>query len=430
MSSLPKIVTRSLGDSVKKFEADNICAKQAKIYRMGGQMGQRSEFTEWYDVPFNSTVVDGLDLTGQFDTLTRMSVPHRVNIYASVPFQLSAPDTLDETTIRDKLDSAMDMLNARINREVANVAYRWGSQTVTRSAALSGFADISQVDAKLISQDVSGTTPKSMMLNAFDYNRMSADLAARQNLVANKTLNAYEEASVGKNAGFDTFKTSFMPSVAAQATVVTVTGAQAAIPTGYTTDANGDPTNVDNRTMNLVVSTTVGLNAGDKFTIPSINEVSMVNKSLTGNERTFTVVNIVDGTNMTIAPPIFALDASAGGTAEQQKAQADYANVDTGTSGGETINFINTDATTANVFWENEAMAVNVAPVIGDSMNIGGMEITRATTDLGFEIVIARQGDIGPMSTNWRATTFFGVTLRDPLKAGVLIGGQNNNVPA
>ena len=55
---------------------------------------------------------------------------------------------------------------------------------------------------------------------------------------------------------------------------------------------------------------------------------------------------------------------------------------------------------------------------------LGGMILMNATTDLGLSVVVAKQGAIGDLSTQWRVTTFFGVTVRDPLKCGILIGGQ------
>ncbi len=46
------------------------------------------------------------------------------------------------------------------------------------------------------------------------------------------------------------------------------------------------------------------------------------------------------------------------------------------------------------------------------------------TTDLGLNVVVAKQGAINDLSTEWRVTTFFGVTVRDPIKCGILMGSQ------
>ena len=63
MSNQAKEVVRVLDQELEKFEADNICLRQTDIRRMGGQEGHRSEFTEWIDVPYVSTTVDGLNIT-------------------------------------------------------------------------------------------------------------------------------------------------------------------------------------------------------------------------------------------------------------------------------------------------------------------------------------------------------------------------------
>jgi hypothetical protein len=52
------------------------------------------------------------------------------------------------------------------------------------------------------------------------------------------------------------------------------------------------------------------------------------------------------------------------------------------------------------------------------------MILMNATTELGLNVVVAKQGALNDLSTDWRVTTFFGVTMRDPLKAGILMGGQ------
>jgi len=423
MSSQAKIVERVLGEELEKFEADNICLRQTDIKRMGGQTGHRSEFTEWHDVPYVSTTIDGLNIAN-FNEITGLAVPHRVSTYASVPFKLTNTDTLDGSELSRKMRSAMQAIDNRINRAVANSVAIQGGQTVTRTAALSGYSDVAAVETLLIEQDVSQITDKTLILNARDYSNMAADLANRDSSVAGINLTAYEKAAVAQIAGMDTFKTSFTPTKAAAAGggAITVTGAQSHIPVGSVTDANGDPANVDNRSMNLVVSTTASVVPGDKFTIAGVNAVSMQNKNDTGLLRTFTVLEVVDGTNLTISPTIVPVTLAPTSTATQS--QADWANTTVAAPGGAAIVFLNTANATTNVFWENDAISINVAPVVGAENDLGGMILMNSTTDLGLNVVVAKQGAIADLSTEWRVTTFFGVTVRDPLKCGILLGAQ------
>jgi hypothetical protein len=347
MSNQAKVVTRVLGEELEKFEADNICLRQTAVKKMGGQTGHRSEFTEWYDAPYISTTTDGLDLTGQFNETTGLAVPHRVGTYTSVPFKLTNTDTLDSDELSRKMRSAMQAIDNRINRAVANTVVNQGAQFVGRTAALSGFADIAAVDALLCSQDVSQTTDKTMILNPTDYNAMAADLAIRQTVRnGDISTSAYEKALVQEIAAMKVFKTSFAPvkTAAAGGGAITVTGAQSYTPQGATLDAEGNPTNVDNRSMNLTVSTTANVVVGDKFTIPGVNAVSLQNKNDTGELRTFTVTGVVDGTTLQISPPI--IDATAVGNTTAAQAQRDYGNCSDVAGGGVAITFVNYSLTT------------------------------------------------------------------------------------
>jgi len=424
MSSQAKVVVRVLEDELERFEADNICLRRTDIKRMGGQIGHRSEFTEWYDVPYVSTVVDGLNITN-FNEITGLAVPHRVNIYASVPFKLTNTDVLDGSELSRKMRSAMQAIDNRINRAVANAVNVQGSQFVSSTTALSGFADVAAVETRFIEQDVSQTTEKTLILNAGDYNSMAADLQALSRSINNGSISesAYEQAKIARIANFLTFKSSFTPvKAAAVLPSTTVTGAQQYVPVGSTIDAQGDPTNVDNRSMNLVVGSTTGVVPGDKFTIAGVNAVSMQNKNDTGNLRTFTVLAVVDGSNMTISPTIVPVTANPTTTATQS--QADWANCSDVAGAGAALTFINFDAGSTNLFWENDAISINVAPVVGSEEDLGGMILMNSTTELGLNVVVAKQGAIADLSTEWRVTTFFGVTIRDPLKCGVLMGSQ------
>lgn len=424
MSSQAKIVIRTLEDELEKFEADNLCLRMTDVKRMGGQQGHRSEFTEWHDVPYVSTTVDGLALT-DFNEITGLAVPHRVNIYTNVKFTLTNTDTLDSSELSRKMRSAFQGIDNRINRACANAVAIQGSQTVLDTAALSGFQNVADVETLYTEQDVSQITAKTMILNARDYNGMAANLQDLSRSINKGSISetAYERARIAQIANFDTFKTSFTPTKAAAGLAsTTVTGAQSYIPVGSVIDANGDPTNVDNRSMNLVVGSTTGVVAGDKFTIAGVNAASMQNKNDTGQLRTFTVLSVTDGTNMVISPTIVPVTLAPTTTATQS--QADWANVTAEAGAGATLTYINIADAQTNVFWENDALSINVAPVVGSENDLGGMILMNATTDLGLSVVVAKQGAIGDLSTQWRVTTFFGVTVRDPLKCGILIGGQ------
>jgi hypothetical protein len=426
MSDQAKVVVRVLGEELAKFEADNICLRRTEVKQMGGQIGHRSEFTEWHDVPYIATGFDGLDATGKFNEITGIAVPHRVNVYFNDTFRLTNTDTLDASELARKVRASLQAVDNRINRAVANAVAIWGSQTVTDTAALSGFQNIADIETLLIEQDVSQTSDKTSILNPRDYNAMAKDLQIASRTLERGSISetAYEKASIAEIAGMDTFKTSFTPvKSAAAGGATTVDGAQSYVPTGATEDAEGNPTNVDNRTMTLTVDNSAGVVAGDKFTIAAVNALSLQNKSETGELRTFSVVSVpAGGVTLEISPPIIPTVASPTTTDEQ--AQRDYANCDAGAADTAVLTWLNIADAKTNLFWENEAVCINTAPVVGSEEMLGGMILMNETTERGLSVIVAKQGDINDLSTNWRVTTFFGVTVRDPMKCGILIGGQ------
>ena len=424
MSSQAKIVTRVLGEELEKFEADNICLRQCMVKQMGGQTGHRSEFTEWHDAPPIATVVTGSTPSiSNFNEITHLAVPHKVTTYYTRPFKLTNNDTLDPSELSRQMRAAMQAIDAGINRAVVNKVVEEGGQFVGRTSALSGFADIAAVDTLLTEQDVSQESGKTMILNAGDYNSMAADLAGRETLQG-RAENAYDRAFIGQMSGFDTFKTSFAPSkVAAAPTSITVNGAnQDYDPAAFQTTTAGEPENIDNRTATLTVTGTIsGAVAGDKFTVAGVNAVSLVNKNDTGNLRTFTVVS-VSGQDITYSPPIIVDSGTPNSTVTQ--ARDDYANCSAAPANGAAVTFVNYDTVLTNVFFENDSVCINTAPVVGTEEQLGGMILMNETTERGLNIIVAKQGAIADLSTEWRVTARAGVTIRDPIKCGILMGAQ------
>lgn len=398
---------------LEKFDSDNTVAKQAARFSQPGSEMQRRGDTVWRPSPQISTLVQGLDITGNIGSITQMSVPATLSTIDNVPFELDAQQMRDELYRDRKATSAAQALSAGINRAMANNVNIWGSLVVAQTAALSGYDDISLADALMVENDVLGSD-KTMVLNPRDYNNMGGNLAQRT--LQPRSERALSSTELGPISDFNTFKTSFSPPVTAQAAAPTVTGAQRYVPVSTSTAATGETENVDNRTMNLVVSATAGLAAGDKFTIANVNAVSHINKNNTNQLKTFSVVAVVDGTNLTIAPPIIVGD----GTSD---AEDDYANVDAEAANLAALTFLNTTAAQSNVFFMNDSIEVfggNLA--FGEDM--AGVAVMRQMTDSGIEIIFAKQGDVKTGKATYRLTTFYGVTNLNPEMNGILIGGQ------
>jgi hypothetical protein len=406
---------------LEQFDSDNTVAKQAARFRQPGSEMQRRGDTVWRPVPQISTLVQGLDITLSIGSVTQMSVPSTLSTIDNVPFELDAQQMRDDLYRERKAKSAAQALSAGINRAMANNVKIWGSLTVRNSVTatqLAGYDDVSLCDAVMIENDILGND-KTMVLGARDYNRMGGNLASRT--LQPRSEKALSDTDLGPIANFNSFKTSYAPSLAAAAGGATlVAGIQKYVPVSTSLAATGEESNVDNRTMNLVVDNTAGVVAGDKFYIgatpaASIKAVSHINKNDTGQPKTFTVVSVVDGTTLQIAPPIIV----AGGS----DAETDYANSSRATINNEALTWLNTVTALANPFFMNDSIEVfggNLA--FGDDM--AGVAVMRAMTDSGIEVIFAKQGNVKTGKSTYRFTTFYGVTNLNPEMNGILIGGQ------
>ena len=397
---------------LEKFDTDNTTAKQARKFSQPGQMMQRTGNTVWRPMPMISTTTDGLDITGNLGSITQLSVPATLSTITNVPWEADAEEMRDPTYRDRKAESAAQALSASVNRAMANNVAVWGTLTVPVTAALSGYDDISLADALMRENDVD--TEKTMILNPRDYNLMGGDLAART--LMPRSERALSTTTIGPISGFNTFKTSFMPPTTAQAATPTISGAQRFVPASTSTASTGETENVDNRIMTLTVSATTGLAAGDKFTIAGVNSLSHINKTDTGQLKTFSVISITDGTNMVIAPPIIVGDGSS-------DAEDDYANVTAVAANAAAIVFLNTTAANTNIFFANDSIEVFGGHLaFGEDM--AGVSVMRQVTDSGVEIIFAKQGSVLTGTATYRLTIFFGVTNLNPEMNGVLIGGQ------
>lgn len=416
MSNFPKEVIVAFNDAVAGFDSDNIVAKQTGRTRPGNEQQFRSAFTEWRVVDMISRTVDGLDITSELGrALTELSVPFDIDTIPNVPFTLNAQELNDPSEVTKKIRSAVQALSARLNRDVFNTILFEAGITVTQAGALAKYEDVAAYEDALLRQDILAETMKTLVLNLKDHRTVAGNLADRQNM-GNKVLSAYEKSLVSMSAGFDIFRTSYTPllTAAAPAGAVTVNGAQSHVPAGSTT-VNGRPVNIDNRFFNLTVNDTTGLKAGDRFTVDGVEEVSLINKELTGELRTFTVRQVVDGTTLQISPAPVAL---TGATLAEQE----YANVNDVLANGAALTFLNIVDAKVNAFWENDNISVNVGNLAVEGL--AGVNVMTDVTDSGVQLIIANEGKVGNLTNQYRVTGFWGTTMKEPMKAGIGLANQ------
>ena len=406
------------GRNVSLFQADPIVLERSQGLAF------------WRPVPYVSVSVDGpagTDISANFGDVTQLSVPIALGYDKSVPWTMTSNDLNDKQQRERKLTSAMQRLATDINVACANTAALQGTLIVKRTVAASGFDDLAAADSIMIEQGLVGDTPRRVaVLHARDYNSMASALAKPMTSANPKTNNAYENAYLGRIAGFDTFKSDYTYRLTAAAGVtVTVTSAnQRWVPKATSTAGTGEIQNVDNRYQTLPITVTSGtVKVGDKFTIAGVNAVHHISKVDTGQLKTFTVTAIVTGAGGTgtvqISPPIISADSSP------TQPELEYKNVTATPASSAAITFLNTVSGNVMPFWDERA--IELLPGrngIDEDLQSAGAGYMRGTTELGVDVVMYKFFDINTKKYKYRCDTRFGVGMTNPEMCGVALFSQ------
>lgn len=407
----------------EKFEDGLVISNLFNKYEMDATTAERTGNTIWRPMPYIAQSYTGIDQSANFArNYTQLSVPTNIGYSHSVPLTLSATELRDLLQEKRLGDAAMQRLGSDINVDCSNLAALTGTVVVKRTSAAAGFDDVAAIDTAFNNLGVPMEMRKAVY-SSKDYNGMASNLAGRQTL-AGKTLTAYERAAVGTIANFDTYKLDYAYRLSAAAGVtVTVNGAnQYYTPKAISIAATGEQSNVDNRYQNLTIAVTSGtVKVGDAFTIAGVNEVHHITKQDTGNLKTFRIAGIVSGAGgsgvVTISPPIIAGAAGGGTDAEKQ-----YQNVTAAPANGAAITWLNTVSAPVNPFWQGDAF--EIVPGKYQPAPDSGMAIMSATTENGVTVTMARQGNIGDLSTKYRWDVFYGLVNKQPEMTGIELFNQ------
>lgn len=403
------------------FQDALVLSRNVNVYNTDQAMMERTNDTIWRPMPYIADSIDaaaGTDISASFKDFTQLAVPATIGFNKAVPFSLNAKELRDQLQEGRLGEAAKQKLASDINVAVMNVAANQGTLVVARTGAASGFDDVAECEAIMNEQGVMDSD-RFLALSTRDYNGMASNLAGRQTLTG-KPLTAYEKAFVGEVASFETYKLDYANRIVANAATVTIDtdGANIDYVPAATSTSVGGQINVDNRYQQVTVSTTTGVTAGDAFTIAGINAVHHITKQDTGQPKTFRVLSVDSATTMTISPPI--ISASSTPTDAEEQYQNCVANSVSNTAA---ITFLNVAAASVNCFWHRDA--IELLPgrysVPGDA----GVNVMRAATDQGIELVMTKQYDINTMKTKYRLDTLFGVSMVNPEMAGILLFGQS-----
>lgn len=403
------------------FQDALVLSRQVSVYNTDSTMMERTNNTIWRPQPYIAQSFSGTDMTSNFKDFTQLAVPATIGFSKSVPWRMTALELRDALQENRLGNAAKQKLASDINVAVMNVASNQGTLVVSRGSAATGFDDVAQIEAIMNEQGVQDFE-RCLALSTRDYNGMASNLAARQNLVASKTITAYEKSRIGMVGSFDTYKLDYANRLTpALGVSVTINGAnQWYTPRATSTASTGEVSNVDNRYQNLNITVGSGtVKVGDAFTILGVYAVHHITKLSTGQLKTFRVTAIVSGSGGTgtvqISPPIIS---GGGGT----DAELEYQNVTTTPASGAAITFLNTVTANINPFWQKDA--IELLPGRYVIPPDAGVAVMRASTDQGIEIVMQKFYDINTMVTKYRLDCFFGVVNKQPEMTGIMLFSQ------
>ena len=409
-------------DILEGFNDALILSKNINVYNTNGVTMERARDTIWRPQPYIAQSFDrvvGTSIAGDVTNMTQLSVPSTLGFNKCSAWQMNALELRDALQEGRLGDSAKQKLASDINLSVMDLAAAQGTLVVDVATAAGDYDDIALCDSIMNEQGVMAGD-RYLALSSRDYNGMAGNLAvATRSFTGNKSANAYERSFVGEVASFQTYKLDYANRCAANAATVTIAtnGAQVRYVPQATTTSTGGILNVDNRYQTVTVSTTTGVVAGDAFTIDGIEAVHHITKRSTGELKTFRVIEVVNGTSMVISPPIIGAN-SAPTDAEQQ-----YKNVDVvATSATASINFLNVAASNINPFWRKDS--IELLPGRYAVPDGAGVDVLRASTDQGIELVMTKKFDPLTFQTLYTLDTLYGVVMTNPEMAGILLFNQ------
>src|SRR3990167_774375 len=407
-------------DVLEKFDDSLVLSRNVSKYQTDSQTMERTNDTIWRPQPYIAQSFDGTDATANFKEATQLSVP------STIGYAKHSTAILTATELRDLLQegrlgvAAAQKLSSDINVAVMAVAANQGTLFVKRAAAASGFDDVAQCEAIMNEQGVQ-SFDRYLALSTRDYNCMASNLASRATMTGKPTT-AYEKAFVGTVASFETYKLDYANSKTAAAggaglTINTLdAGLNYYVPEATSTATTGETSNVDNRYQTVTVSSTASVAAGDSFTVAALNAVHHITKGDTGQLKTFRVISVDSATTMTISPPMITNQVAADASAQYQNCVINTK------AANSAIVFLNTVTASVNPFWHRDA--IEILPGRYAIPDNSGVSIMRASTDQGIEMVMQKWYDINTMKTKFRWDIRFGVVMKQPEMAGILLFSQ------
>jgi hypothetical protein len=409
-------------DILEGFQDLLVLSRHVNVYNTDQTMMARTNDTIWRPMPYIAQSINstpGTAIPG-YQNMTQLSVPSTIGFSKTVPWTMTTLDLRDALQEGRLGESAKQKLASDINVAIMNTAAAQGTLVVPVAAAAGDYDDVALCDSIMNEQGVPDYD-RFLGLSSRDYNGLAGNLSQASRSFGNtKSDKAYERNFVGMVAGFDTYKFDYANRIAVAAGGATLIDTQAAANNYYVPQATstsvGGQINVDNRYQTITVDNSVGVVAGDAFTIDGVVAVHHITKQSTGQLKTFRVISVpAGGTTLVISPPIIS---NQGGS----DAEAQYQNVIVTPAAAAPFNWLNTGASNINVFWQKDSL--EILPGRYAVPSDAGTAVMRATTDQGVELVMQKFYDIDSMTIKYRLDTLFGVVNKQPEMSGILLFNQ------
>ena len=409
-------------DILEGFQDLLVLSRHVNVYNTDQTMMARTNDTIWRPMPYIAQSINstpGTAIPG-YQNMTQLSVPSTIGFSKTVPWTMTTLDLRDALQEGRLGESAKQKLASDINVAIMNTAAAQGTLVVPVAAAAGDYDDVALCDSIMNEQGVPDYD-RFLGLSSRDYNGLAGNLSQASRSFGNtKSDKAYERNYVGMVAGFDTYKFDYANRIAVAGGGATLIDTQAAANNYYVPQATstsvGGQINVDNRYQTITVDNSVGVVAGDAFTIDGVVAVHHITKQSTGQLKTFRVISVpAGGTTLVISPPIIS---NQGGS----DAEAQYKNVTVTPAAAAPFNWLNTGASNINVFWQKDSL--EILPGRYAVPSDAGTAVMRATTDQGVELVMQKFYDIDSMTIKYRLDTLFGVVNKQPEMSGILLFNQ------
>lgn len=405
-NSLLKDVHTMVDMVVEETDQASGFSKSIPTFAFGDVEGQRYDDVEYLPEDFRFEAQDGY--VSQADNsdaqaLTDRLIPIRRNKSLYIKTAIKTKELRDPRLREMAVKGFAREIRNKVDTYCYNKAITHANMVVTSDAGIDQ-SDTSAAEVLMLDAGLGGYA-SNLHLSLPHYKDLSDKLALNQ-YHGGLPQTAYERSIIPNQiGGFDkAVRADYRLTLGAQtASGVTVTGNQKH--TVATKDANDNY--IDNRVMDLTISATAGLKAGDKFTIAGVNRLNPEVREDTGELMTFTVMSVKNGTVANISPAIIV--------------DGPYRNCSAQAADSAAVSFLNAKVNNPSVFWAADSMKLipGNLPVEG-----GGVDKVDAVTEQGLPMRFTYWYDPDLETMLMKVVIFFDMEVWLPSQVGIILDKQ------